>query len=143
MPRDWLTEWYNSGDTGTSSETIARVLTGERIGRPDAPYDGADVGRCVRLLDLAAKNGQDWRARLGEVADRYPAWWAPLVSRWPDIEAAYAEDIEAQRPERYDRRNRRQPCPPSRSWHLVSVLRGRGDPYRGEAVPWPREPDPQ
>ena len=49
----WLQNWYRSCDTGISSKTVARVLTGEFCENPNAPHDPSDVGRCVRLLDLA------------------------------------------------------------------------------------------
>ena len=150
VPR-WVIQWREGDDTGVSSRTIACVMIGWPISdimigwRGDAPYDTSDVGRCVRLLDLAAEHGEDWRARLHEVAARVSAW-APLVPRWADIEAAYREDVVAQeawRAEDYDGndwRDSRPGRPPSRCYHLVSVLRGRGDPYKGREVPWEREP---
>ena len=154
VPR-WVIQWREGDDTGVSSRTIACVMIGWPISdimigwRGDAPYDTSDVGRCVRLLDLAAEHGEDWRARLHEVAARVSAW-APLVPRWADIEAAYREDVVAQEAwsaAGHDRRTRSGrprkngvPIPPSRCWHLVSVLRGHGDPYKGREVSWGREP---
>jgi hypothetical protein len=143
----WLTMWIRGGDTGTSSKTIAFALIGAAslLDRMDAPYDTADVGRCVRLLDAAAKNGEDWRARLSEVADVCPEW-RPLVERWPEIEAAYREDEAAQNAHyaehgyRPRSKRARESFPPSRCWWLVSALRGHGDPYR-DRKPHPFAPE--
>ena len=141
---DWLQDWYLTGEVGASSETIARALTGERFGRgaPFAPLDASDVGRCVALLDLAAKNGEDWRARLPEVALR-SYQWRLIVPRWPEIEAAYREDLarwnaaEKQAQQRYGATwRRRWRCPPSRCFQLLCQLRGDSDPYAGRSVPW-------
>lgn len=144
---DWLATWWKSCETGTSSKTIAAVLSGhadvlQYVMRFDAPHDTSDVGRCVRLLDLAPKG---WRKRLGRVAEVCPTW-APLVERWPEIEAAYREDVKAQNawtaknggyhwPKGKSQRALKQQAimrtfPPSRCWWLVSTLRGHGDPYK-------------
>lgn len=145
----WLWEWFCARDTGMSSLTIAAALGGRDAAiyasgacssfgfRP--PYDTSDVGRCVRLLDLAAANGEDWRVRLGEVVAVCPEW-APLVSRWAEIEAAYREDVVKQDAWRRVKQPRRKadriPRPPSRCWWLVSTLGGGCDPY-SRVVPHP------
>jgi hypothetical protein len=85
IPR-WLRTWFKGNDTGLSSRTIAWILSGNveagecAMGSWGwyAPSDTSDVGRCVRLLDLAAANGEDWRARLGEVA-AVAKVWRPLA----------------------------------------------------------------
>lgn len=140
----WLQSWYRSCDTGISSKTIARVLTGEFCENPNAPHDPSDVGRCVRLLDLAEENGEDRRSRLVEVAEKVPVW-APLVPRWAEIEAAFREQERAETA-LADAARKRWPAtwrkrvtwPPSYCWWLVSTLRGHGDPYKGREVPWER-----
>lgn len=143
---DWLGWWLREGQVGLSSETIARVLSGERVASYSAPSDASDVGRCIDLLDLAAENGCDWRSRLSELA-AVASVWAPLVPRWADIEAAYQEDkaraaaTQAAAEKRWPKTWRRHiKLSPSRCYHLVSVLRGRSDPYDGVDVPWEREP---
>lgn len=144
--RFWLRQWWARIDRGLSSETIAWVLSGhldvarETAQDLRAPSDTSDVGRCVRLLDLAAANGEDWRVRLPEVAEAVPGW-RPLVPRWADIEAAYQADVAAQTAAREAAQKRwpaswrvRRWCPPSACWTLVSVLSGDGDPYARREV---------
>jgi hypothetical protein len=78
-------EWYLRGwDKGASSKTILAALSGRRgvIKQPSVPYDGDDVGRCVRLLE----HFPEWRGRLAEVGAIFPEWvtWA---ARWDEVEA--------------------------------------------------------
>lgn len=83
--------WLTNGDTGISSETIWSVLMNRRIAKPhwhaDVPHDPADFGRCYRLLKVMPS----WRARLPEVAEKYPKW-APLVAAWDELTALYEEE---------------------------------------------------
>jgi hypothetical protein len=141
----WLATWFRGNDTGTSSKTIAAALAGNatltQLTRDrDAPHDTSDVGRCVRLLDLAAANGKRWRRRMGEVAEFAPAW-APLLPIWPEIERAYREDVATQESAKraclttkagtFRRRPLPFHCPPSRCWWLVATTRLHPyDPYR-------------
>lgn len=86
-----LTEWLRGVDTGTSSLTIAEVLSG-RPGLwgsfgPSPPIDPDDLGRCIRLLDLM----EGWRERLPEVAAAVPTF-GPLVEHWDELEALYREE---------------------------------------------------
>lgn len=150
---EWLAGWWRGDDTGMSSCFLAAAYSGStallQITRRAAPRDTSDVGRCVRLLDLAAANGCDWRGidALGRMAGLDPTW-APLVPRWAEIEAAYAEDVVAQtawrvhlsslyvgsRGRRLVRQRRDIPCPPSRCWWLVATLRPDGyDPYHDQS----------
>jgi len=58
--------WALSGDTGVSSEAIARHMTGNsydgRFGF-SPPSDASDRGRCIRLLELIP----EWLPRLSEM----------------------------------------------------------------------------
>lgn len=78
--REALIDWLVSGETGISSLTIVHVMEG--VNEPNfgasTPRDVGDFARCEGLL--AAR--PDYRARLGEVAERYPEW-RPLVQAWP------------------------------------------------------------
>lgn len=58
--------WALSGDTGISSEAIARHMTGSGPGSKfgmQPPSDASDRGRCIRLLELIP----EWLPRLGEM----------------------------------------------------------------------------
>ena len=86
-----LAEWFGSNDTGISSKTIALWLSARtkstRWGDGE-PRDGADFGRCYRLLKFIP----EWRARIGEMAER-GGKWPSLVARWDEIEAVYLREI--------------------------------------------------
>jgi hypothetical protein len=143
---DWLQDWHTSGDTGASSTTIARALTNERFGSfgPMTPSDASDVGRCIRLLDLAEVNGENWRGRLSEVAKRAPGYgWEKLIPRWAQIETVYHYDVKLQAASRQAFETRYGAgwrdlwtCPPSRTYELLCELRGDRHPYPGRRLPW-------
>jgi hypothetical protein len=86
-----LAEWFGSGDTGISSETIALWLSAraklKRWGFGE-PSDGADFGRCYRLLEFIP----EWRGRIGEMAAR-GGRWPDLVARWNEIETTYLSEV--------------------------------------------------
>ncbi len=67
------------------------------------PHDPTDFGRCSRLL--AAPFAKGWRARLPEVAKRYPELpWARLVDAWDELEALQAEELPTGKaPKLYER----------------------------------------
>jgi hypothetical protein len=83
-------DWLRGGDVGLSSETICRQL-GE-LGEPKQPAwprDPSDFGRCHRLLKLFPS----WRARMPEIAARYPATpWVAYVREWDRMAALYDEE---------------------------------------------------
>lgn len=79
--------WLTKNDTGISSLTIWRTLMGQTPERADIPYDPSDFGRCHRLLNVMPA----WRARLGEVAARYPKW-QPFVDEWERLTALFEEE---------------------------------------------------
>lgn len=82
-------EWLAGDDTGVSSLTIYSVMTGVRVRHTGVPLDADDFGRCHRLLGLFP----EWRARLGEVAARYPEWRG-LVDAWGDLESLHEQGDE-------------------------------------------------
>ena len=55
--------WALSGDTGVSSEAIAKHMTGISKQRIMPPSDADDRGRCIRLLELIP----EWISRLPEM----------------------------------------------------------------------------
>jgi hypothetical protein len=79
--------WLLGSDTGVSSKMILSVMVGVEITShfgADVPQDPADFGRCYRLLFALP----EWRVRLSEVAEKYPAW-GPLVREWDALTAEY------------------------------------------------------
>lgn len=85
-------EWILSNDTGTSSKTIWAVMMGAKSRDVGWPRDPDDFGRCYRLLAYFP----EWRKRLPEVAQQYPAW-GPLVEHWDEIERLYLKDLPSGR----------------------------------------------
>jgi hypothetical protein len=87
-------QWLNGPDTGLSSLTIYGVMHNESAARAaqagfgagQTPSDGDDFGRCYRLVALFPS----WRARMGEVAARYPQW-GPFVQAWDELSALYEQ----------------------------------------------------
>lgn len=92
-------KWLRGVDTGASSKTIFFHLCGENYswqveasagrgfdGMTAAPRDGADFGRCYRLL----KRFPEWRARLPELAAKLPdTQWPKLVAKWDELTGIY------------------------------------------------------
>lgn len=79
-------EWVRGRDIGVSSATIYHVMAS----RPspykefNPPVDPDDFGRCYRLLNLFP----EWKARLGEIAARFPAW-REYVQNWAKLTELY------------------------------------------------------
>jgi hypothetical protein len=91
---DWLDWWIDRGEVGLSSATIAVHCYGERfrltmrqlgMQSSDArlPLDAGDFGRCRKLVELAAANGEDLLPQLATAPG-----WGPIVERWTDLCAA-------------------------------------------------------
>ena len=83
--------WVVNGDTGISSMTIWSVMMGRRPNVnfwPSTPLDPSDFGRCYRLLKVMPS----WRARLSEVAKKYPEWRG-LVDAWDELTALYEREL--------------------------------------------------
>lgn len=76
-------EWVSSQDTGTSSKTMFKALSGQvypgsyMSPYEDIPHDADDFGRCYRLV-LAVP---EWKDRLNEVATAFPGW-GPIIREW-------------------------------------------------------------
>lgn len=86
--------WLRNGDTGISSKTIWSVMTGYPNDWDGWPHDPNDFGRCYRLLKVMPS----WRARLGEVAARFPNTpWVALVEHWDEVTRLYEEQLAAER----------------------------------------------
>jgi hypothetical protein len=101
-------EWLRGPDTGISSKTIYRVMTGDYGSDPfghglhtGTPLDPSDFGRCYRLL----QRFPEWRSRMHEVSAKYPEWTG-LVRAWPKLEALYEDELPSGRMPRLYRRMR-------------------------------------
>lgn len=89
--QDRALTWLSGRDRGISSEAICRHMLGlprDTMWGLDDPWDPADLGRCIRLLDLIP----EWRPRLREMAGHSPRW-AALVGAWDELEALYREEL--------------------------------------------------
>ena len=75
--------WRQGRDTGASSIALWGVLMGT-TSDGSTPWDVDDFGRCERLL----KAVPEWRARLPEMAARFPIWTG-LVREWPRLVELY------------------------------------------------------
>lgn len=76
-----LAKWGVSDDTGASSKSIARAALGLKPPpHPDYPYDIADLGRCLRLLN-AVPEARFGLTELGKVS----RVWKALDERWDEI----------------------------------------------------------
>ena len=86
-----IAKWLGGNDTGSSSKAIALTALGEMPERAGHQYpsDGADFGRCYRLMQAAPEA----RAGLDKLATDGGPYWAALAARWAEIEAAYLHDL--------------------------------------------------
>jgi hypothetical protein len=82
--------WIVDGDTGLSSEAIWANMMGTQ--RPrwgwSHPLDPADLGRCLRLLEVIP----EWKPRLPEMAARSKQW-AALVANWAALETSMRDEV--------------------------------------------------
>lgn len=84
-----LAKWLASGDTGTSSMTMALWLSArERYDWLSTPSDPADLGRCLRLLERIP----EWKERVPEMAECSPEW-AHMVTYWDQIAQSMADEV--------------------------------------------------
>jgi hypothetical protein len=80
-------QWVASRDTGLSSMCLWATMMGVKPRDISHPRDGADLGRCVRLLEAIP----EWRVRLGEMASVSP-YWAALVPEWDRLAEILAQE---------------------------------------------------
>jgi hypothetical protein len=79
--------WLAGGDSGMSSEAIVHHMLGmESDG--SYPYDPADLGRCLRMLELFP----EWKPRITEMAV-YSKAWKSLADRWDSLAAMMADEV--------------------------------------------------
>jgi hypothetical protein len=97
--------WFLFGQVGISSASICYALSGIKLetyfptGENNEygirtsdmhffpPSDPSDFHRCMLLLELIP----EWRARLPEVAVKFPRW-KPIVDAWDELEYLYEQE---------------------------------------------------
>jgi hypothetical protein len=91
MPFDQrVNTWIVSGDVGQSSKTIWATMLGIDLGEDGTnhPHDPADLGRCLRLLELMP----EWKPRVPELAALEPCWRA-LVEHWDNLASSMEDEV--------------------------------------------------
>ena len=108
QPNRGLEAWSRSDDTGQSSKAMAHHLAPMagldtyHVNEPKArPYDSADFGRCVRLLDAVP----ELRRHLLRMAEVSPQW-AALVENWEELENLYRKALSSRNAPQLSRRMR-------------------------------------
>lgn len=82
-------QWILDGrDTGTSSKAIVAFMEGHPVDNGSYPRDPDDLGRCIRLLEIAP----EYRTLLKSMRVVSPEW-ARLVEHWDELEALYRKEL--------------------------------------------------
>jgi hypothetical protein len=84
--KDKVLKWMLNGRVGLSSKAMAAHLCGFPC-EGDYPIDPDDFNRCMMFLDAVPEA----RALLPKMAE-VNRYWAALVSRWDEIEAAFRDE---------------------------------------------------
>lgn len=84
-----VAQWIVGRDTGLSSMAILAFMEGAREGPFPHPHDPGDLGRCLRLLDIAP----EYAERLFEMTLCGPEW-SGLVRHWDALTEAYHRQEE-------------------------------------------------
>ncbi|WP_272675416.1 hypothetical protein [Providencia sp. PROV146] len=79
-----LTAWIASDDVGLSSKYMASVLSGQFSAPNHYPWDGADLGRCIRLLVAVP----ELASQLHEMKACSPQWSA-VIDNWDKWKELY------------------------------------------------------
>ena len=87
---DAIHQWLAGRDKGASSEAIAMTALGHMPRRPEHPRDGADFGRCYRLIEAAPEA----RAAVDVLARDGGAYWAVLGPVWDRLSKLYADEAD-------------------------------------------------
>ena len=84
-------EWFVSGDSGVSSETLCAAFYGmaSKVKYQRHPGDPSDFGRCKRFLELLSL--EDKKTALQRVA-KLSKEWEGLVSKWDYLESIYGNE---------------------------------------------------
>lgn len=80
-------KWMKGRDTGLSSEALGfHMIMGESTG--NYPYDPADLGRCLRLIELFP----EWESRIGEM-EKYGKEWASYAKEWGMLRDTMKDEV--------------------------------------------------
>ncbi|WP_272670885.1 hypothetical protein [Providencia sp. PROV147] len=79
-----LAAWLASDDVGASSRYMASVLSGQFSAPHHYPWDGADLGRCIRLLEAVP----ELASQLHEMKACSPQWSA-VIDNWDKWKELY------------------------------------------------------
>lgn len=80
-----LARWLAGRDTGASSKAIALFMSaGVETG--ETPSDPADLGRCLRLLELFP----EWKPRMSEMQGGF---WPTFARHWDEMAASMAREV--------------------------------------------------
>lgn len=86
-----LVEWFCGGDTGMSSMAIAAVMSGADLGkiqRLSPPSDPADLGRCLRLLEIFP----EWKSKIHLMAG-VSNHWGNASTHWDELEKTMIDEV--------------------------------------------------
>jgi hypothetical protein len=87
-----LQAWLQCDDRGLSSQFLAAVLHGF-VREFAYPHDGADFGRCVRMLRAAPAGKKNWD-RIKNLAQPWPT----LAAHWEELERLFEEEANGTQP---------------------------------------------
>ena len=82
-----IAHWLAGSDVGVSSKTMAIIAMGATAGHFDAPYDGADFGRCYRLVNSIPEI-KNYFDRIARAVPRF----AGILRNWDTLVRIYERD---------------------------------------------------
>lgn len=99
-----IREWYQSGDTGVSSETMCfAAFGGPKPRMLGYPHDPSDLGRCIRFLDKMPEARSKLHALRaiddtevvinGKFTRSDSDVWGALLDHWDELAALYHEEL--------------------------------------------------
>ena len=84
-----LLHWFLNGETGLSSQTIARVLLDDTTeAELNYPHDGQDLRRCMLLLRTIPET-----LSVLDVLEQRNVHWQELIADWPLLTKSLAHEL--------------------------------------------------
>ncbi len=81
--------WIQNGHVGMSSKTMWLHFMGQKIDRPNHPYDPDDFSRCYKLLEAVP----EWKERILELSTLSTAW-KNLAENWAKLTEMYEQNTK-------------------------------------------------